>query len=141
MPEKREERTTEGGLTSLGCMSRSVSLQKPRDAKVRVSFIEPQQVGARWPGDGGRAARANMSSLSGRRGQREANSESLAAGGIAPSTRDLAATASLYDNVPPARCFLKSRTNDRHFIMGEALFVGLETAVSDAPGKTRSWLA
>jgi pyridoxine 5-phosphate synthase len=137
VPEKREERTTEGGLDAAAQRDRlSPMIQALTDAGIRVSlFIEPeaaQIVAARDMGapvvefHTGRYAHLPAD---GRAGElaRIADAAALAArNGIEPH----AGHGLTYDNVGPIAAIPQLRElNIGHFLIGEALFVGLEASI------------
>jgi pyridoxine 5-phosphate synthase len=141
VPEKREERTTEGGL-DVARLHNQVApfVQKLRDAKVRVSlFIEPSKVqvavaeaiGAPvvelhtgkyvelvFAGDASGAA------------EELKHLQEAAAYGTEKGIEIHVGHGLTYDTVRPVAAIPQVKElNIGHFIMGEALFVGLETAV------------
>ena len=137
VPEKREERTTEGGLDAAGQRAHlAPMIAQLRDAKVRVSlFIEPdaKQIEAalalgapvvelhtgRYAELAGEAQGAEL--------RRLADAAALAAkNGIEVH----AGHGLTYDNVQPIAAIPQVRElNIGHFLIGEAIFVGLEESV------------
>ncbi|MBK5934836.1 pyridoxine 5'-phosphate synthase [Rhodovulum imhoffii] len=143
VPEKREERTTEGGLDVAGEQARLAAFIAPlREAGCRVSLFigaESAQVEA--------AARIGAAVVElhtgaycdlhaeGRRGERDAELERLRA--MAAHAHGLglevhAGHGLTYDTVGPIAAFPQVRElNIGHFLIGEAIFLGLEAAISE----------
>ena len=137
VPEKREERTTEGGLDAAGQHNHlAFYCERLRDAGVRVSlFIEPDprqveaaiRLGApvvevhtgRYAHLDGEAQAAEL--------RRIADMAALAAkNGIEPH----AGHGLNFDNVAPIAAIPQlAELNIGHFLIGEAIFTGLETSV------------
>ena len=137
VPERREERTTEGGLDAAGQHNRLYPIvQRLLDADIRVSlFIAPEvrqidaalQLGApvvelhtgEYAHATGAARDAELARL--------ADMAALAArNGIEPH----AGHGLTYDNVQPVAAIAElAELNIGHYPIGEAVFVGLETAV------------
>jgi pyridoxine 5-phosphate synthase len=137
VPEKREERTTEGGLDAAGQHNHlAYYCERLRDAGVRVSlFIEPApaqieaatRLGApvvefhtgRYAHLEGTEQAAEL--------KRIADMVALAAkNGIEPH----AGHGLTFDNVQPIAAIPQIRElNIGHFLVGEAIFTGLEAAV------------
>lgn len=137
VPERREERTTEGGLDAAGQHNRLYPIvQRLLDADIRVSlFIAPEvrqidaalQLGApvvelhtgEYAHATGAARDAELARL--------ADMAALAArNGIEPH----AGHGLTYDNVQPVAAIAElAELNIGHYLIGEAVFVGLETAV------------
>ncbi len=137
VPERREERTTEGGLDAAGQHNRLYPIvQRLLDADIRVSlFIAPEvrqidaalQLGApvvelhtgEYAHATGAARDAELARL--------ADMAALAArDGIEPH----AGHGLTYDNVQPVAAIAElAELNIGHYLIGEAVFVGLETAV------------
>ncbi|MEN9682553.1 MAG: hypothetical protein RLZZ427_304 [Pseudomonadota bacterium] len=137
VPERREERTTEGGLDAAGQHNRLYPIvQRLRDAGIRVSlFIAPDEaqldaavrLGApvvefhtgEYAHASGPARAAEL--------QRIAALAALAArSGIEPH----AGHGLTYDNVQPIAAIPElAELNIGHYLIGEAIFTGLEPAV------------
>lgn len=137
VPERREERTTEGGLDAAGQHNRLYPMvQRLLDADIRVSlFIAPDlrqidaalRLGApvvelhtgEYAHATGEAQLAELARL--------ADMAALAArSGIEPH----AGHGLTYDNVQPVAAIPElAELNIGHYLIGEAVFVGLETAV------------
>jgi pyridoxine 5-phosphate synthase len=143
VPEKREERTTEGGLDVAGDQSRLTDYIAPlREAGARVSMFishDPRQIDA--------SARIGAAVVELHTGL---YSELLADGHAELADRELAAlrkgaehAASLglevhaghgltYDNVEPIAAIPEVRElNIGHFLIGEAIFRGLGPAIEE----------
>jgi len=137
VPEKREERTTEGGLDAAGQDDHLMPfVERLSEAGIRVSlFIEPdpRQIEAairlkapvvefhtgRYAHLGGEARAAEL--------RRLADSAALAAkNGIEPH----AGHGLTFDNVQPVAAIPQLKElNIGHFLIGEAIFCGLEDSV------------
>jgi pyridoxine 5-phosphate synthase len=137
VPERREERTTEGGLDAAGQHNRLAPIvARLRDAGIRVSlFIAPEarqieaamQLGApvvelhtgEYAHADGEARAAEL--------RRLADMAALAArNGIEPH----AGHGLTYDNVQPIAAIPQlAELNIGHYLIGEAIFTGLESAV------------
>jgi pyridoxine 5-phosphate synthase len=137
VPEKREERTTEGGLDAAGQLEHLRHfVRRLSDAGIRVSlFIEPfeQQVAAavalaapvvefhtgRYAHVGSDQRAAEL--------KRIADGAALAAkNGIEPH----AGHGLTYDNVQPIAAIPQiAELNIGHFLIGDAIFVGLDASV------------
>jgi pyridoxine 5-phosphate synthase len=137
VPEKREERTTEGGLDAAGQHNHlAYYLERLRDADIRVSlFIEPDpaqieaaiRLGApvvefhtgRYAHLEGNEQAAEL--------KRIADAAALAAkNGIEPH----AGHGLTFDNVQAVAAIPQlAELNIGHFLVGEAIFTGLEAAV------------
>jgi pyridoxine 5-phosphate synthase len=141
VPERREERTTEGGL-DVARLHNQVApyVAKLRDAKIRVSlFIEPSKVQVAVA----EAIGAPVVELHTGRyvelvfaGDKAGAAEELkrleeaAEYGSEKGIEIHAGHGLTYDTVRPVASISQVRElNIGHFIMGEALFVGLEAAV------------
>lgn len=141
VPEKREERTTEGGL-DVARLHNQVEpfVRKLRDAGIRVSlFIEPSKVQVAVA----EAMGAPVVELHTGKyvelvfaGQKAEAAEELnrlreaAEHGHAKGIEIHVGHGLTYDTVRPVAAIPEVRElNIGHFILGEALFVGLETAV------------
>jgi pyridoxine 5-phosphate synthase len=137
VPERREERTTEGGLDAAGQHNRLAPIvQRLTDAGIRVSlFIAPEirqldaaiRLGApvvefhtgEYAHAEGDAREVELKRL--------ADMAALAArNGIEPH----AGHGLTYDNVQPVAAIPQiAELNIGHYLIGEAVFVGLENAV------------
>jgi pyridoxine 5-phosphate synthase len=137
VPEKREERTTEGGLDAAGQHNHLAPIvSRLNDAGIRVSlFIEPdaRQIEAamrlkapvvefhtgRYAHAGGEDRAAEL--------RRLADAAALAwKNGIEPH----AGHGLTYENVVPVAAIPQlAELNIGHYLIGEAIFTGLETAV------------
>ncbi len=138
VPEKREERTTEGGIDAVGQHNKLAPFVRAlNDAKIRVSlFVEASKAqldAAQIPRRaGGRIAHRRLLRQRGR-GARPA-SRGHPRGG-APTARrwawkSMPATASTFDNVGPIAAIPEIRElNIGHFLIGEAIFSGLDAAI------------
>lgn len=137
VPEKREELTTEGGLDAAGQHNRLAPLvSELRNAKIRVSlFIEPD---ARQIDAAIRLGAPVVELHTGRYAELdgEARTEELrrladAAALAAKNGIEVHAGHGLtYDNVAPIAAIPQIRElNIGHFLVGEAMFVGLGEAV------------
>lgn len=138
VPERREERTTEGGLDAAGQHNRLAPVvSRLADAGIRVSLFiapEPRQVEA--------ALRLGAPVVEFHTGE-YAHAEDEA---VAVELRRLADMAALaarngiephaghgltYDNVQPVAAIPQlAELNIGHYLIGEAVFVGLEAAVT-----------
>jgi len=141
VPEKREERTTEGGLDAAGLHNQLAPIvSRLSDAGIRVSlFIEAsdrQLEAARRLGapvvefHTGEYAHAHLDgdeARTAREFQRIADMAALAADmGIEPH----AGHGLTYENVQPIAAIPHiAELNIGHYLIGEAIFVGLENAV------------
>jgi pyridoxine 5-phosphate synthase len=142
VPEKREERTTEGGL-DVARLHNQVApyVTKLRDAKIRVSlFIEPSKVQVAVAEAIGAPVvelhtgrYVELVFAGDKRGAAEElkRLEEAAEHGAARGIEIHAGHGLSYDTVRPVAAIPQVRElNIGHFIMGEALFVGLEAAVT-----------
>ncbi|WP_240704930.1 pyridoxine 5'-phosphate synthase [Croceicoccus sediminis] len=141
VPEKREERTTEGGLDAAGQHNRLAPVcSRLTDAGIRVSlFIEAEErqieaalkLGADivefHTGEYAHAQIDGDSERTARELKRIADMAALAAkNGIEPH----AGHGLTYDNVTPIAAIPQlAELNIGHYLIGEAVFVGLENAV------------
>lgn len=141
VPEKREERTTEGGLDAAGLHNHLVPIvDRLKDAGIRVSlFITPDErqldaalrLGAPvvefHTGEYAHAHIAGDSDATARELKRIADMAALAAkNGIEPH----AGHGLTYENVQPVAAIPQiAELNIGHYLIGEAVFTGLETAV------------
>lgn len=143
VPEKREERTTEGGLDVVADETRIADFIAPlRDARCRVSIFigaDADQIAA--------AARIGAPVIELHTG---AYCDAHAEGRFAESDAELARLREMsayahslglevhaghgltYDTVTPVAAFPEVKElNIGHFLMGEALFVGLEASIRE----------
>jgi pyridoxine 5-phosphate synthase len=138
VPEKREERTTEGGLDAAGQLAvLEPMVGRLRDAGIRVSlFVEPseRQIEAALKLGApvvefhtGSYAHAEGEELS-RELKRITDGAALAAkNGIEPH----AGHGLTFDNVIPVAAIPQlAELNIGHFLIGEAIFTGIEASVS-----------
>lgn len=143
VPEKREERTTEGGLDVAADIPRLTEFIAPlRDAGCRVSMFighDPRQIEA--------SARIGAAVVElhtghycdlhaeGRRSERDAELAALAEGARLAHSLGLEVHAGhglTYDTVGPVAAFPEVRElNIGHFLIGEAIFVGLAAAIAE----------
>ena len=145
VPEKREERTTEGGIDAAGQFDRlKPMVEKMVAAGIRVSmFIEPdaRQI------DASKALCAPVIELhtgayahaSGEAQARElARLREAAAYGAALGLEIHAGHGLTYDNVAPIAAIPQIvELNIGHFLIGEAIFVGLNNAMARMRGMMR----
>ncbi|PQV55822.1 pyridoxine 5'-phosphate synthase [Defluviimonas denitrificans] len=142
VPEKREERTTEGGLDVAGDVARLTDFIAPlREAGCRVSMFighDPRQIEA--------SARIGAAVVElhtghycdlhaeGRFAERDAELAALAEGARLAHSLGLEVHAGhglTYDTVKPVAAFPEvMELNIGHFLIGEAIFVGLEAAIA-----------
>lgn len=141
VPEKREERTTEGGLDAAGQHNRLVPIvSELREAGIRVSlFIEAEErqleaarlLGAQvvefHTGEYAHAGLDGDAEHEARELERIARMAALATEmGIEPH----AGHGLTYENVKPVAAIPQlAELNIGHYLVGEAVFVGLEAAV------------
>ena len=137
VPEKREERTTEGGIDAAGQHNRLAPLVRQLGAaRIRVSmFVEPDKTQL----DAAKALGAPVVELhtgaycdaSGE--QRERLLQKLREGAAYGASIGLEIHAGhglTYDNVKPIAAIPEIRElNIGHFLVGEAIFVGLENSI------------
>ncbi|NBC20389.1 MAG: pyridoxine 5'-phosphate synthase [Alphaproteobacteria bacterium] len=142
VPERREERTTEGGLDAAGGHDRLVGpVDRLREAGARVSlFIEPahEQIAA------AKSLGAPVVELhTGRYGELFLSGDDAACQSELQRLREAAAYASglgleahaghglSFDNVAPVAAIREVvELNIGHFLIGEAVFTGLEAAIA-----------
>lgn len=137
VPERREERTTEGGLDAAGQHNRLAPIvARLKDAGIRVSLFiapEPRQIEAAIR-LGAPVVELHTGEYAHAEGEqvavelkRLADMAALAArNGIEPH----AGHGLTYDNVQPIAAIPQiAELNIGHYLIGEAVFVGLETAV------------
>jgi len=137
VPEKREERTTEGGLDAAGSFERLQGyVARLRDSGIRVSlFIEPEErqieAALRLGAPVVEFHTGHYAELDGEARadelRRIASAAALAAkNGIEPH----AGHGLTYDNVQPVAAIPQIRElNIGHFLIGEAIFTGLQESV------------
>jgi pyridoxine 5-phosphate synthase len=143
VPEKREERTTEGGLDVAGDQNRLTDYIMPlREAGIRVSMFishDPRQIEA--------SARIGAAVVElhtgtycdlhaeGRFAERDAELEALRWGAELAATLGLEVHAGhglTFDNVAPVAAFPQvMELNIGHFLIGEAIFLGLAPAIAE----------
>ena len=137
VPERREERTTEGGLDAAGQHNRLAPIVgRLRDAGVRVSLFiapEPRQIEAAMTLDApvvefhtGEYAHAHAEQVA-HELRRIVDMAALAAkNGIEPH----AGHGLTYENVQPIAAIPQlAELNIGHYLIGEAIFIGLEASV------------
>ena len=142
VPEKREERTTEGGLDVAADIARLTDFVTPlREAGCRVSMFighDPRQIEA-----SARIGAAVVELHTGhycdlhaesRFAERDAELAALAEGAQLAHSLGLEVHAGhglTYDTVAPIAAFPEVRElNIGHFLIGEAIFVGLKQAIA-----------
>lgn len=137
VPEKREERTTEGGLDAAGQHNQLASLVSELGAaKIRVSlFIEPDarqiEAALRLGAPVVELHTGRYAELEGEAQAEELRRLTDAAALAAKNGIEVHAGHGLtYDNVAPIAAIRQVRElNIGHFLVGEAMFVGLGAAV------------
>ncbi len=141
VPEKREERTTEGGIDAAGQHNRlSPFVRQLSDARIRVSlFVEPDKKQL----DAAKSLGAPVVELhtgayceAAARGDGEARDNLLekireaAAYGTSLGLEIHAGHGLGYDTVKPIAAIPEIRElNIGHFLIGEAIFIGLEASI------------
>jgi pyridoxine 5-phosphate synthase len=141
VPEKREERTTEGGIDAAGQHNRLAPLVRALgNASIRVSmFVEPDRAQL----DASRALGAPVVELhtgayaeAGFRGDEKeaarllAKVRETAIYGASIGLEIHAGHGLTYDNVRPIAAIAEVRElNIGHFLIGEAIFVGLDASI------------
>jgi len=146
VPERREERTTEGGLdVARGHNTVAPYVQKLLDARVRVSlFIDPHPVQiavAKALGapvvelHTGRYCEA-VAGKNRERAEAELNALREAAAAAAEAGIEVHAGHGIdFDSVGPVAAVPQiAELNIGHFLVGEAIFIGLESAVAKMKG-------
>ncbi len=143
VPERREERTTEGGLDVAGDENRLAHYIAPlRDAGCRVSMFighAPRQIeaSARIGAAVVELHTGHYSDLhaEGRLDEAEAELEALRQGAALAHSLGLEVHAGhglTYDNVAPVAAIPQVvELNIGHFLIGEAVFVGLSAAIDE----------
>jgi pyridoxine 5-phosphate synthase len=142
VPEKREERTTEGGLDVAADVARLTDYIAPlREAGCRVSMFighDPRQIeaSARIGAEVVELHTGHYCDLhaEGRLADRDAELAALAGGARLAHSLGLEVHAGhglTYDTVAPVAAFPEVRElNIGHFLIGEAIFVGLKEAIA-----------
>jgi pyridoxine 5-phosphate synthase len=137
VPERREERTTEGGLDAAGQLDRLRPLVAAlRDAGIRVSlFIAPEarqiEAAIRLGAPVVELHTGHYAELDGANGAAELRRLSDAAALAARNGIEVHAGHGLtFDNVAPIAAIPQlAELNIGHFLVGEALFTGLDASV------------
>ena len=137
VPEKREERTTEGGLDAAGQHNQLASLVSELGAaKIRVSlFIEPDarqiEAALRLGAPVVELHTGRYAELEGEAQAEELRRLSDAAALAAKNGIEVHAGHGLtYDNVGPVAAIPQlMELNIGHFLIGEAIFIGLDAAI------------
>jgi pyridoxine 5-phosphate synthase len=137
VPEKREERTTEGGIDAAGQHNRLAPLVRQLGtARIRVSmFVEPDKAQL----DAAKALGAPVVELhtgaycEAEGAERERLLQKLSDGAAYAASIGLEVHAGhglTFDNVKPIAAIPEIRElNIGHFLVGEAIFVGLENSI------------
>ncbi|MSO65930.1 MAG: pyridoxine 5'-phosphate synthase [Alphaproteobacteria bacterium] len=137
VPERREERTTEGGLDVAGGHNRLVSIvSRLRDAGIRVSLFiaaDPRQIEAAWR-IGAPVVELHTGSYCHAEGAaRESELAKILVGARLAQESGLECHAGhglSYDTVPPIAAIPNVvELNIGHFLIGEAIFSGLDSAI------------
>lgn len=143
VPERREERTTEGGLDVAGDEARLAAYVAPlRDAGIRVSMFighDPRQIeaSARIGAAVVELHTGHYSELhaEGRDAEAEAELAALREGAAMAAALGLEVHAGhglTFDNVAPVAAFPQvMELNIGHFLIGEAVFMGLGPAIEE----------
>ncbi len=137
MPEKREERTTEGGLDAAGQHNRLQPIvTQLRDAGIRVSlFIEAEarqlEAAMRLGADIVEFHTGEYAHASGAAAVTELNRiADMAALAVKNGIEPHAGHGLTYENVQPVAAIPQlAELNIGHYLVGEAVFVGLDAAV------------
>ena len=143
VPERREERTTEGGLDVAGDLPRLTEYLKPlRDAGCRVSMFighDPRQIEASAK-IGAAVVELHTGHYSdlhaeGREAEAEAELEALRRGAAMADQLGLEVHAGhglTFENVAPVAAIPQvMELNIGHFLIGEAVFMGLGRAIEE----------
>ncbi|HVZ69569.1 MAG TPA: pyridoxine 5'-phosphate synthase [Rhizomicrobium sp.] len=141
VPEKREERTTEGGIDAAGQHNRlSPFVRQLSDARIRVSlFVEPDKKQL----DAAKSLGAPVVELhTGAYCEAAARGDGKARDNLLEKIREAAAYGTSlgleihaghglgYDTVKPIAAIPEIRElNIGHFLIGEAIFIGLEASI------------
>jgi pyridoxine 5-phosphate synthase len=141
VPEKREERTTEGGIDAAGQHNRlSPFVRQLSDARIRVSlFVEPDKVQL----DAAKSLGAPVVELhTGAYCEAAAHGDGKGRDKLLEKIREAAAYGTSlgleihaghglgYDTVKPVAAIPEIRElNIGHFLIGEAIFIGLEASI------------
>ncbi|HVT23140.1 MAG TPA: pyridoxine 5'-phosphate synthase [Rhizomicrobium sp.] len=141
VPEKREERTTEGGIDAAGQHNRlSPFVRQLSDARIRVSlFVEPDKVQL----DAAKSLGAPVVELhTGAYCEAAAHGDGKGRDKLLEKIREAAAYGTSlgleihaghglgYDTVKPVAAIPDIRElNIGHFLIGEAIFIGLEASI------------
>ncbi|HMT46846.1 MAG: hypothetical protein RL702_570 [Pseudomonadota bacterium] len=137
VPERREERTTEGGLDAAGQHNRLYPIvQRLADAGIRVSlFIAPEEAqveaALRLKAPVIELHTGEYAHAAGEAQERElARLSAMAALAAREGIEPHAGHGLTYDNVMPVAAIPQvAELNIGHFLIGEAVFTGLEPAV------------
>ncbi len=137
VPERREERTTEGGLDAAGQHNRLYPIvQRLTDAGIRVSlFIAPEEAqveaALRLKAPVIELHTGEYAHASGETQERElARLSAMASLAAREGIEPHAGHGLTYDNVTPVAAIPQlAELNIGHFLIGEAVFTGLEPAV------------
>jgi pyridoxine 5-phosphate synthase len=137
VPERREERTTEGGLDAAGQHNRLYPIvQRLTDAGIRVSlFIAPEEAqveaALRLKAPVIELHTGEYAHAAGEAQERElARLSAMAALAAREGIEPHAGHGLTYDNVMPVAAIPQvAELNIGHFLIGEAVFTGLEPAV------------
>lgn len=141
VPEKREERTTEGGIDAAGQHNRLIPLVRQlNDARIRVSlFVEPDKIQL----DAAKSLGAPVIELhTGAYCEAAAHGDGRLRDALLEKLREAAAYGAAlglevhaghglgYDTVKPVAAIPEIRElNIGHFLIGEAIFTGLEASI------------
>ena len=143
VPEKREERTTEGGLDVASDQNRLTGYLAPlREAGCRVSMFishDPRQIeaSARIGAAVVELHTGHYSDLhtEGRQAEADAELDALRRGAALAHSLGLEVHAGhglTYDNVGPVAAIPQvMELNIGHFLIGEAIYVGLEDSIAE----------
>jgi pyridoxine 5-phosphate synthase len=137
VPEKREEVTTEGGLDAAGQHNRLAPIvARLNDAGIRVSlFIEPSErqieAAAKLGAQVVEFHTGEYANATGEDAERQrARIATMASAAVDLGIEPHAGHGLTYDNVLPIAAIPQlAELNIGHYLIGEAVFVGLDTAV------------